>query len=81
MERHVPLHNQLTIAWLLECNLTLEQHIPVMNVSDEPYTLHKGAQIGNVFLVTSLKQAQELLQTDPRVLDWGDEEFPGYVHD
>ena len=39
--------------------------IPVMNLSDAPRALHPGARIGDVYPVTSLKQAETAT-----VLDW-----------
>ncbi len=48
--------------------------IPVMNLSDVPRTLYPGAQIGDVYPVTSLKQAHEVLEVDPQLSDW-DSEF------
>ncbi len=43
---------------LLACDS--ETHcIPVMNLSDAQHTLHPGARIGDVYPVTSLKQAHE----------------------
>ena len=35
-----------------------------MNLSDAPRTLHPGAQIRDVYPVTSLKQAHEVLEVD-----------------
>ncbi len=52
-----------------------ESHcIPVMNLSDAPRTLHPGARIGDVYPVTSLKQAHEVLEVDPQFSDL-DSEF------
>ncbi len=48
--------------------------IPVMNLSDAPRTLPLGARIGDVYPVTSLKQAHEVLEVDPRLSDC-DSEF------
>ncbi len=48
--------------------------IPVMNLSDAPRTLHPGAHIGDVYPVTSLKQAHEVLELDPQFSD-RDSEF------
>ncbi len=48
--------------------------IPVMNLSDAPRTLPQGARIGDVYPVTSLKQAHEVLEVDPQLSDW-DSEF------
>ncbi len=44
--------------------------IPVTNLSDAPCTLYKGARIGDVYPVTSLKQAHEALEVDPQSSDW-----------
>ncbi len=44
--------------------------IPVMNLSDAPRTLLPGARIGDVYPVTSLKQAHEVLEVDPQSTDW-----------
>ena len=41
-----------------------------MNLSDGPHTLYKGAQIGEVYPVTSLKRAHEMLPVDPQVSGW-----------
>ncbi len=48
----------------------------MINLSDAPHTLHPGARIGNVYPVTSLKQAHEVLEVDPppQLSDW-DSEF------
>ncbi len=45
-----------------------------MNLSDAPCTLYQGARIGDVYPVTSLKQAHEVLEVDPLSSDW-DSEF------
>ncbi len=45
-------------------------YLPVMNLSDAPCTLYTGARIREVYPVTSLKQAQEMLQVDPQLADW-----------
>ncbi len=44
--------------------------IPVTKLSDAPCTLHRGAQIGDVYPVTSLKQAHEVLEVDLQLSDW-----------
>ncbi len=41
-----------------------------MNLSDAPHTLYKVARIGEVYPVTSLKQAHEMLQVNPHLSDW-----------
>ncbi len=45
-------------------------YLPVMNLSDAPRTLYEGARIGEVYSVTSLKQAHEILPVDSQVSDW-----------
>ena len=46
------------------------QCIPVMNLSDTPHALYPGTRIGDMYPITSLKQAQEVLQADPQLSVW-----------
>ncbi len=44
-------------------------YLPVMNLSDAPHTLYEGGRIGEVYPVTSLKQAHEMLLIDLQLSD------------
>ncbi len=54
--------------------------VPVMNLSDAPRTLHPGARIGDVYAVTSLKQAHKVLEVEPKSSDW-DSKFDSDVEE
>ncbi len=52
-------------------------YLPIMSLSDAPRTLYKGARIGEVYPVISLKQAQKMLQVDPQLSDWDSDSDDG----
>ncbi len=56
-------------------------YLPVMNLSDVPCTLYEGARIGEVYPVTSLKQAQEMLQVHPQLSNWDSDSDDGELVD
>ncbi len=56
-------------------------YLPVMNLSDAPRTLYKGAQIGEVYPVTSLKQAHEMLPVNSQLSDWDSDSDDGVLFD
>ncbi len=55
--------------------------LPVMNLSDAPHTLYEGARIGEVYPVTSLKQAHEMLPVDSQLSDWDSDSDDGVLLD
>ena len=52
-----------------------------MNLSDAPRTLYEGARIGEVYPVTSLKQAHEMLPVDSQLSDWDSDSDDGVLLD
>ncbi len=52
-----------------------------MNLSDAPRTLYKGARIREVYPVTSLKQAPEMLLVDSQLSDWDSDSDDGGLLD
>ncbi len=56
-------------------------YLPVMNLSDAPCTLYEGARIREVYPVTSLKQAHEMLQVDSQLSDWDSDSDDGVLLD
>ena len=56
-------------------------YLPVMNLSDAPRTLYEGAQIGEVYPVTSLKQAHEMLPVNSQLSDWDSDSDDGVLFD
>ncbi len=56
-------------------------YLPVMNLSDAPHTLYEGARIGEIYPVTSLKQAHEMLLVDSQLSDWDSDTDDGVLLD
>ncbi len=50
-----------------------------MNLSDAPRTLYEGARIGEVYPVTSLKQAHEMLTVGSQLSDWDSDSDDGVL--
>ncbi len=56
-------------------------YLLVMKLSDAPRTLYEGARIGEVYPVTSLKQAHEMLPVDSQLSDWDSDSDDGVLLD
>ncbi len=48
----------------------LTHHIPVMNLSDWPRSLHEGTRLRDIFPVESFKHVLEMLWVDSDLSDW-----------